>query len=275
MNIRTAPSPDLVRPEPVERSMLVFERISKRFEHGAQSTPAVEAVDIDVRRGEFVAFIGPSGCGKTTLLNLAAGLLKPDQGEVRYDGKPLAAVNTRVGYLTQTDALLPWRSVLANVTLPLEIRRVAREERRRRALSILDRVGLRGFERHLPAQLSGGMRKRAALARTLVYQPETLLLDEPFSALDAQTRFIMQRQLGDLVRDLGLTVILVTHDLDEAMSLAQRIIVFSRRPARLLEDIVVEPRASRSATRRSSDDSSLHGRLWSLLANEIDPGGEA
>ncbi|MDB5533552.1 MAG: transporter related [Hyphomicrobiales bacterium] len=271
MNIRASFPEDVTRAEPVRRPMVTFENISKRFDQKSQSTLAVDAVDLTIRRGEFVAFVGPSGCGKTTLLNLAAGLLKPDQGGVWYDGLPLTTVNTRVGYLTQTDALLPWRSVLANVTLPLEIRRVPAAERRQRALAILDRVGLKGFERHLPAQLSGGMRKRAALARTLVYQPETLLLDEPFSALDAQTRFVMQKQLKQLVDDLGLTVILVTHDLDEAIKLAHRIVVFSHRPARILEDTAVEAQQPHVATPKSSGSGSLHERLWALLAPEIEP----
>jgi len=142
MNIRATVPQNLTRAEPVRRSMVTFENISKRFDQKTQSTLAVDAVDLTISRGEFVAFVGPSGCGKTTLLNLAAGLLKPDQGEVWYDGLPLNAVNTNVGYLTQTDALLPWRSVLANVTLPLEIRRVPAAERRQRAFAILDRVGL-------------------------------------------------------------------------------------------------------------------------------------
>ncbi len=262
-------------PMPDSRPLMIsFDKVSKAFAHRRQTIPAVDPIDFDIRRGDFIAFVGPSGCGKTTLLNLAAGLLAPDGGQVRYAGEPLTGANTRIGYLTQADALLPWRSILANVTLPLEIRRVARAERAARALAILDRVGLKGFERHYPAQLSGGMRKRAALARTLVYEPETLLLDEPFGALDAQSRNVLQRQLARLAEELGLTVVMVTHDLDEAVALARRIVVFSQRPARIVDDIVV---AARLQPRRhaAADEPSLNERLWSLLAPESDLGAVA
>ncbi|MDB5644138.1 MAG: taurine-transporting AtPase, partial [Hyphomicrobiales bacterium] len=165
--------------------VLSFSRITKSFAHEGRATPVVDGVDLRIGRGEVVAFLGPSGCGKTTLLNMAAGLLAPDVGVTSYAGEAIAGPNTRVGYLTQADALLPWRTTLGNVLLPLDVRGTPRAEKRERARAILDKVGLSGSERHFPSQLSGGMRKRAALARTLVYSPETLLLDEPFGALDA------------------------------------------------------------------------------------------
>lgn len=250
--------------------ILSFRNVSKAFPHEGRATAVVDAVDLDVPRGEFVAFLGPSGCGKTTLLNMAAGLLASDNGTTTYDGQTITRANTCVGYLTQADALLPWRTVLGNVTLPLDIRRIPRAERRQRALAILKKVGLAGFERHFPSQLSGGMRKRAALARTLVYSPETLLLDEPFSALDAQTRLVMQQQLRALVADLGLTTVLVTHDLDEAISLADRIVVFSRRPARILADIRVSHQLpARVGDRGISLATPLHERIWDLLSREL------
>jgi NitT/TauT family transport system ATP-binding protein len=245
--------------------ILSFEGVSKSFVHEGRPTPAVETIDLQIGRGEVVAFLGPSGCGKTTLLNMAAGLLAPDAGRTIYADRVVDGPNTRVGYLTQADALLPWRTVLGNVLLPLDVRRTPRAEKQARAFDVLNRVGLAGFERHFPSQLSGGMRKRAALARTLVYAPETLLLDEPFGALDAQTRLTMHGELRRLVDDLGLTVLLVTHDLDEAIALADRIVVFSRRPARVLADISV---AQHGARRGPAFASPLHAQLWGLLSGE-------
>jgi NitT/TauT family transport system ATP-binding protein len=255
---------------PFGDDVIRLDRISKGFPSRHGDTRALDNVSLDVRRGSFAALVGPSGCGKTTLLNLIAGLLPPDQGTLIYGGAAVRGPNARVGYLTQLDALLPWRTVLGNVVLPLEIRRVPRRERLEAASAIIDRVGLKGFERHYPGQLSGGMRKRVALARTLIYRPETLLLDEPFSALDAQTRVVIQRQLQDLVRDLGLTVVLVTHDINEAIALADTIVVFSRRPARIIETIRVPPQPARAVARAGTSNNATYDRVWELLADEID-----
>jgi NitT/TauT family transport system ATP-binding protein len=256
--------------EPLGGDIIRLDRVSKRFSGRHADTRALDNVSLDVPRGSFVALVGPSGCGKTTLLNLVAGLLSPDQGTVVYDGAAVRGPNARVGYLTQLDALLPWRTVLSNVTLPLEIRRVPKQKRVDEAAAIIDRVGLKGFERHYPGQLSGGMRKRVALARTLIYQPETLLLDEPFSALDAQTRVVIQTQLQAIVRDLRLTVVLVTHDITEAIALADTIVVFSRRPARILESIRVPPPPARPAARGGVGNDPTYERVWKLLADQID-----
>jgi NitT/TauT family transport system ATP-binding protein len=258
----------LVQPVPHAReTMIAFDDVSKAFASKQGLTQALDKVSLKIGRGQFVALVGPSGCGKTTLLNLIAGLVTADAGRVLYGADEVHSPNARVGYLTQLDALLPWRSVLSNVALPLEIRHVPKAERLRRARDIISRVGLEGFESHYPAQLSGGMRKRVAIARTLVYNPETLLLDEPFSALDAQTRIVIQRQLQDLVKELGLTVLLVTHDINEAVSLADTVVVFSKRPARVLETIDIGG-TNRSAARKSEDP--LYERIWGLLANQID-----
>jgi NitT/TauT family transport system ATP-binding protein len=255
---------------PFGDDIIRLDRISKGFPGRHGDTRALDNVSLDVRRGSFAALVGPSGCGKTTLLNLIAGLLPPDQGTVIYGGAAVRGPNARVGYLTQLDALLPWRTVLGNVALPLEIRRLPRRERLEAASAIIDRVGLKGFERHYPGQLSGGMRKRVALARTLIYRPETLLLDEPFSALDAQTRVVIQRQLQDLVRELGLTVVLVTHDINEAIALSDTIVVFSRRPARIIETIRVPSQPARAAPRAGTSNDTTYDRVWELLADEID-----
>ncbi len=253
--------------ESVQDVVVAIDDVSKGFAARSGLTPAVDHVSLEVRRLDFVSLVGPSGCGKTTLLNMAAGLATPDAGRVLFEGRRLAGPNVGIGYLTQEDTLLPWRDALANVTLPLEVKGVPRAERRERARDMLDRVGLGGFEKHLPRQLSGGMRKRLSLARTLVYNPSFLLLDEPFGALDAQTRRVMQDELRGIVAGLGLTVMLVTHDLDEAIYLSNRILLFSKRPARLIEHIDVPPRDPLQRNHRGTDEA-LRQHLWDRLAEQ-------
>jgi NitT/TauT family transport system ATP-binding protein len=233
------------------------------------TVPVIDDVSFDIEKGSFVALIGPSGCGKTTFLNLAAGLMAPDSGEVAYHGRPLLGPNTAAGYLTQEDALLPWRSVLANVALPLEIKGIAKSEREDRAAELLRKVGLAGFEKHKPRQLSGGMRKRVSLARTLVYRPETLLLDEPFSALDAQTRVVIQEQLIALCREFGLTVLLVTHDIAEAVGLADRVVLFSRRPATVCDMFRIEQPPNRVLTHVDAKHEAFFDRVWAHLREQM------
>ena len=240
--------------------MLAFDGVSHRF----GDLPVLERIDLKIARGGFVALVGPSGCGKTTLLNLAAGLMQPDAGAVHYDGARLLRPNTSAGYLTQDDALLPWRDVLANVALPLEIKGIDRKTRFARARDIIAKVGLAGFEHHRPSELSGGMRKRVSLARTLIYRPETLLLDEPFGALDAQTRVLMQKQLLDLYGEFGLTVLLVTHDIGEAIALADRIVLLTARPGRIAEVLdVAHAREPRRFPPRAPQRGSLRAHLGS------------
>ena len=251
-------------------AMLAFEGVSHRF----GDLPVLERIDLEIARGGFVALVGPSGCGKTTLLNLAAGLAQPDAGAVYYAGARLTRPNTSAGYLTQDDALLPWRDVLANVALPLEIKGVDRPTRFARARDIIAKVGLAGFEHHRPSELSGGMRKRVSLARTLIYRPETLLLDEPFGALDAQTRVLMQKQLLDLYDELELTVLLVTHDIGEALVLADRVVLLTARPGRIAEVLDVEHGASRDVFRRERRNDDLYAHIWDhLAAQAAEPGG--
>jgi NitT/TauT family transport system ATP-binding protein len=210
--------------------LIRFRGVGKSFGNGASAVEAVRGVDLDVAAGDFVTLVGPSGCGKSTLLNMTAGLFHPTVGTVDYAGAPVDAINLRTGYMTQNDHLLPWRTVAANIQVPLEIRRTPRAEMREKVRHLIELVGLTGFEATYPAQLSGGMRKRVALARLLAYDPETLLLDEPFAALDAQLRLNMQIELLQLSRRLNKSVIFVTHDLDEAAALGDRCVVFSPRP---------------------------------------------
>ena len=214
--------------------LLEFKDVSLTYHMKTGETLAAKHMSFSVREGEFVAVIGPSGCGKTTVLSLAAGLLKPSSGEVLVYGKPPARGAEYLGYMLQKDELFPWRSVESNIVLPLEIKRMNTPERRKQALALAEKYGLGGFLKHLPDQLSGGMRQRAALIRTLAAKPEILLLDEPFSALDYQTRLTVCDDVYNIIRSEKKTAILVTHDISEAISVADRILVLSARPARVV-----------------------------------------
>jgi NitT/TauT family transport system ATP-binding protein len=186
-----------------------------------------------VRRGEFLAIVGPSGCGKSTLLNMVAGTLRPSEGSVRYKGKEVDTINHDVGYITQKNYCLPWRTVEANVRLPLEFRRYSEDVIRQRAAEAIAKVGLGGFEKAFPKQLSGGMLQRVMIARTLAYRPDIFLMDEPFGSLDAQLRTRMHAELLKLWADTQATFVFVTHDLQEAITLADRVVVMSKRPGRI------------------------------------------
>ena len=177
--------------------------------------------------------VGPSGCGKTTLLRLAAGLTRPSSGQVLYKGKPIAGLNTEVGFITQESNLFPWLTAVENVEFPLTLLGVAKRERRERAREWLRLVGLTGFESNYPAELSGGMQKRVSIARTLIYEPEAVLMDEPFGALDAQTRMMLHHELLQIWARQRNTIIFITHDLVEAITLSDQIVVMSKRPGRL------------------------------------------
>lgn len=207
-------------------NILTFRDVTHIYHTMRGELVAAQELSFSVSRGEFVAIIGPSGCGKTTLLSLAAGLLKPSAGSVESSGS--------FGYMLQKDELFPWRTVEQNIVLPLEIRKKNTPEHRRRALALAEKYGLGGFLKHYPAQLSGGMRQRAALIRTLAAEPEILLLDEPFSALDYQTRLSVCDDVYAIIRGEKKTAVLVTHDISEAISLADRVLVLSARPAHVV-----------------------------------------
>ncbi len=233
---------------------------------------ALEAVDLEVRAGEFVALVGPTGCGKSTLLNLVAGLLSPDSGRVEVFGEPLDGLNRRAAYLFQQDVLLPWKTAEENVMLGLVFRRVPREEARHLAREWLARVGLRGFENHYPHQLSGGMRKRVALAQNLIVNPEILLMDEPFAALDVQTRQLMENDLLRIWQEERKTVLFVTHDLEEAIALSDRVVVMSAGPgARLVGEFPVDLPRPRDVTEVRLDPrfGEIFRQVWELLRGEV------
>jgi NitT/TauT family transport system ATP-binding protein len=251
--------------------------LTKAFVKDDSLTWVMRDVDMQIAQGEFVAIVGPSGCGKSTLLNMVAGLMQPSRGGIKYDGKTVKQINTDVGYMTQRDDLLPWRTVEGNLGLPLEIAGVRKADRAQRVADMVRLLKLVGFEKHYPSELSGGMRKRLTLGRTLLHQPKTLLLDEPFSALDAQLRVLLQGELLDLVRRFNTTTILVTHDLPEAIALADRVIVMTARPAQVKMVREVPLPRPREIVKVQGDPvfQSLRTELWSSLAPEIERGSSA
>ena len=245
-----------------------FRGVAKSFTTASGTLQAVQDVNLDVQEGEFVSLVGPSGCGKSTLLNMVAGIFPPNDGEVAYRGAPVKAFHSSVGYMTQNDHLLPWRTVAGNIAVPLEIRGARRSEFAHKVDELVEFVGLKGFANSYPLQLSGGMRKRTALARLLAYDPETLLLDEPFAALDAQLRLYMQMELRRIVRALGKTTLFVTHDLDEAVALADRCAIFSPRPGTIKRVFSIPLPADRQISRLRHDPAymAITASLWDELA---------
>jgi NitT/TauT family transport system ATP-binding protein len=242
---------------------LALRGIAKRF--GA--TPVLDGLDFEIAEGDFVSIIGPSGCGKTTIFNIIAGLLEPDAGTLLYEGAPVDGLRGRVGYMMQKDLLLPWRTVLGNVVLGLEVRGMAARDARDKAMEYLATYGLAGFENSYPRALSGGMRQRVALIRTLIVDPDILLLDEPFSALDYQTRLYLEGVLMEAVERFHKTVVLVTHDIDEAVALSRKVVVLSHRPTRVkaLHDIEIAERSPIGAR----SDPHFSG-YFHALCNELD-----
>jgi sulfonate transport system ATP-binding protein len=229
-------------------------------------------VTLGVGEGEFVSVVGPTGCGKSTLLNVAAGLLKPSAGALCIFGEPLAGINRRAGYMFQADALMPWRSALANVTAGLEFRGMDAVGARKLGEEWLERVGLTGFGDRYPHQLSGGMRKRVALAQMLILDPQILLMDEPFSALDIQTRQLMENELLELWSANRKSVIFITHDLEEAISLSDRVVVLSAGPAtRPIGEFAIDLPRPRDVQeiRLSPRFIELHDRIWHSMKEEV------
>jgi len=245
---------------------LSIRNVVKRF--GA--VEVLKGINIDAQDGEFLILVGPSGCGKSTLLNMIAGLYAPTRGSIVYKGLEVADVNTDVGYMTQKDNLLPWRSVRDNVAFPLELAGTPRTERAERADRVIRHVGLDGFEDRFPNELSGGMRKRACLARMLLYGAETALLDEPFAALDAQLKLAMHDLVLRLAAENKQTVVLVTHDLMEAVTLADRVLVCTRRPATVALEQRIELARPRDVlnVRFSNEFKAYYDALWERLRLE-------
>lgn len=237
---------------------LSFQHVEKQF----GDLPVVAGFDREVRAGELVALVGPSGCGKSTLLHIAAGLEPASRGQVLADGKPVTRPDPSRMLMFQENALYPWLTLAQNVAMALELQKVGRAQARQQAVAWLEKVQLQGFEDYFPHQVSGGMRQRCALARAFVTHPEVLLLDEPFGALDALTRMTLQDALRTLIRETRPTVLLVTHDVDEALFLADRILVFSARPSRVLKEFHLP---TSGKTHDLSNFSALRREILSLL----------
>ena len=237
-----------------------------------QAYTAVGATTLRIRAGEFVSVVGPTGCGKSTLLNIGAGLLPPTSGTVKVFGQPLNGINTRAGYMFQTEALMPWRSAIDNVMVGLQYRGVPDGQARAQAQAWLERVGLSGFGDRYPHQLSGGMRKRTALAQVLALDPDIILMDEPFSALDIQTRQLMENEVLDLWAAKKKAVLFITHDLDEAIAMSDRVVVLSAGPATVpMGEFVIDlPRPRNVAEVRTQPRFiELHTQIWDVLRDEV------
>ena len=253
--------------------LVELRRATKRFPTGKGGVhTAIRDVDLVVDAGEFVAVVGPTGCGKSTTLSLVSGLQPASSGEVLVGGAPVTAIPDGVGYMFQADAMLPWRSVLANVAAGPIWRGVDKAEAHRRASDWIARVGLAGFEHYYMHQLSGGMRKRVALAQTLVNEPSILLMDEPFSALDVQTRALMQQELLRLWSGTGAAVVFVTHDLEEAITLADRVVVMTSSPARTkaVFDVRLPRPREVEELRTTTEFIDVYREIWSCLSAEVD-----
>jgi NitT/TauT family transport system ATP-binding protein len=253
------------------RSVIELDQVSRHFTTRGGRRTAVDGVSARVEKGEFLAIVGPSGCGKSTLLAMIAGLLPISSGQIKVLSQPVRGVNRSVGLIFQRDALLPWRTALQNVSLPLRFRGTPRVQAEKRAHDWLARVGLKGYERSYPHQLSGGMRKRVAIAATLVFEPKVLLMDEPFSALDVQTRNLMENDLLELWQGQGQTVVFVTHDIEEAIGLSDRVLVMTASPGRILGDYPVSLGRPRDLTadRFRPELSSLYHRIWEDVRGEV------
>ena len=231
---------------------------------------ALQDISVVVERGEFIAVVGPSGCGKTTFLRIVAGLEPASSGDVRLDGRAISGPGGDRGFVFQTDNLLPWRTVFANAIIGREVAGRVGPAERQRTQELLKLVGLDGFENYHPRQLSGGMRQRVNLARALAIDPQILLMDEPFSSLDAQTREIMQTELMRIWEAGRKTVLFVTHQIDEAVFLSDRVLVFARRPGRLRESVVIElPRPRSLAIKRTAEFVRYVDHIWRLIEDDV------
>lgn len=248
--------------------MVALHDVGLTYQSPGGEVEALRQVSFGVREGEFVSLVGPSGCGKSTLLSIIAGLEAPSAGEVTVDGEPAAAPSPKVGYMPQKDQLFPWRTIWGNVTLGLEVRGLMDEARQEEVRRLLVRYGLSGFADKTPGELSGGMRQRCALIRTLATGPRLLLLDEPFSALDYQTRLAVSADIYGIIRQEGKTALLVTHDIAEAISLSDRIVVLSKRPGTVKAEHALEELGGLAPLDRR--DAPAFQRYFNTIWKELD-----
>jgi NitT/TauT family transport system ATP-binding protein len=244
--------------------------LGKRFSRAGKEVVALQGFDLNVSEGEFIAIVGPSGCGKSTFLHMLGGFEPITEGQLLFNGKPVTAPGPDRGVVFQEFALYPWRTVEQNITWGLEVQGKSRQERKAVADRLLAKVGLTHFRDHYPAELSGGMKQRVAIARTLAFDPRMFLMDEPFGALDAQNRELMQEELQALWYESRKTVIFITHDIEEAVYLADRVIVFTARPGRTKADVTIDlarPRAIE--VKKTAAYAEYRNRIWDLLRDEV------
>jgi len=261
--------PTAISSTPATTPPLVVRNLRKAFgEESGRPAEVIADISVSLAQGEIVAIVGPSGCGKSTLLNLLCGLMPRSRGEVLWYGAETKGMPKRVGYMLQKDLLLPWRTALKNVSLGLELHSVPERERLTRSRQLLDMIGLGGFHDYYPSSLSGGMRQRVALARTLANEPEVLLLDEPFAALDFQTKLLLENDMARLVRSQRRSLLLITHDVEEAVSLADRVIVLSHRPTHVKTVYEIDLESDRTdmmAARETRGFTDYVRKIWSDL----------
>lgn len=244
--------------------------LHKSFVRRSEEIEVLRDINLQVEEGEFVSFVGASGCGKTTLLRIIHGLIPPTSGKVLVGGIEVTGPTTDRGFVLQQDSLLPWRTVLNNVMFGLEVQGKGGKDAKIQAMDLLRLVGLDGFENHYPLEISGGMRQRVNLARALAVDPDILLMDEPFAALDAQTREVMQRELLRIWESQRKTVVFVTHQIDEAVYLSDRVVVFSARPGRVKREIEIDiPRPRPLSVKRSPEFLALMDEIWTLIEEEV------
>jgi NitT/TauT family transport system ATP-binding protein len=249
--------------------MLRVENVSMQFSGRSSGVLALDGINIDIPQGQFLTILGPSGCGKSTLLHLLGGFVTPTSGKVLSDGDAIAGPSPERAMAFQTATLFPWRTVRDNVAWPLRVKGIPKQRARQRADELLGDVGLAGFEAAMPEELSGGMAQRAAIARTLAMEPTALLMDEPFGALDAQTREVMQFAFQSIWEQYRMSVIFVTHDIDEAVFLGDRVIVMSARPGRIVDDVMIDlPRPRSFETKVSPGLIQYKTRFWDLIRAE-------
>ena len=247
-------------------AVVELKEVSLTYHEPHAETLAIDKLSLEVKEGEFVSIVGPSGCGKTSALSMIAGLMTPSGGEVSILGKPVSGMHEKVGYMLQRDFLLEWRTIEGNIMLGLEVKRIANNETRANALRLLAEYGLYDFKDSYPRQLSGGMRQKVALIRTLAFSPKILLLDEPFSALDYQTRLKIADEIYSIIRNEGKTAILVTHDIAEAIAMSDRVLVFTNRPAKLKSEHVIRLNADTPLNKRNTPGfKDYFDRIWKEL----------
>lgn len=253
-------------------SKLVVQHLRKSFrsQRSAEPIPVFDDISFEVHPSEFISLVGPSGCGKTTFLRILDGLIPRDEGTILLNGKAVIQPGPDKGFVFQDSSLLPWRTVIDNIILGLELQGIEKRTARKKAQEYIALVGLTGFEHHYPHELSGGMQQRVNLARALIVDPEILLMDEPFAALDAQTREIMQAELLKMWRQTRKTVIFVTHQIEEAVYLSDRVVVFSARPAKIREIVKISLSRPRSlVVKRNPEFLQFADRIWTLIQQEV------